>query len=187
VANVIATGLCVSAWGYFLYQGVVDPLGGINTLWPLFGIANQMLAAIALILAAVVLLKMKRQKYVWVAAVPALFLVICTSTAGLQKIFHSDPRIGFLALADKYQTALDSGKVLAPAKSLDEMSTLIFNNQLNTGLTALFLFVVFSILLFGIRTGLQALRNPQETSRELPYQPLPADVLPTDVLKQASS
>ena len=89
-ANLIATGLCVAAWGYFLYQGVVDPLGGINTLWPLFGIANQMLAAIALTLGAVVLFKMKRERYAWVAVLPTLWLLACTLTAGWQKIFAAD-------------------------------------------------------------------------------------------------
>lgn len=173
-ANMIATALCVAAWGYFLHQGVVDPLGGINTLWPLFGIANQMLATIALVLCAVVLFKMKRQRYVWVAGLPALFLLICTLTAGLQKIFHSDPRVGFLATARKFQAALDQGTVLAPAKTLDEMSSLVFNNQLNAGLTALFIFVMLSILFFGIRSAIEALKHKEPTSSEIPYQPLPA-------------
>lgn len=101
-ANLIATALCVLAWGYFLHQGVVDPLGGINTLWPLFGIANQMLAGMALMLCAVVLFKMKRQKYAWVALVPTTWLLICTMTAGWEKTFSEDARVGFLAVANKF-------------------------------------------------------------------------------------
>jgi carbon starvation protein len=104
-ANLVATGLAVAGWGYFLYQGVVDPLGGINTLWPLFGIANQMLAGIALILATVVLIKMQKLRYVWVTAVPTIWLLIVTLVAGWQKLFHSSPKISFLAHADKFSAA----------------------------------------------------------------------------------
>ena len=99
VANLLATFLCVAAWGYFLYQGVVDPLGGINTLWPLFGIANQMLAGIALVFCCVVMVKMKREKFLWVPLVPTAWLLVCTLTAGWQKLFHPDPKIGFIANA----------------------------------------------------------------------------------------
>ncbi len=102
-ANLLATALCVLAWGYFLHQGVVDPLGGINTLWPLFGIANQMLAGMALMLCAVVLFKMKRQRYARVALVPTAWLLICTLTAGWQKAFSPDAKVGFLAIANKFQ------------------------------------------------------------------------------------
>jgi carbon starvation protein len=118
IANLVATVLAVAAWGYFLYQGVVDPLGGINTLWPLFGIANQMLAAIALTLATVVLFKMKRERYAWVTIVPAAWLIVCTLTAGWQKLFHTEPSISFLALASKFGDALAQGKILAPATSV---------------------------------------------------------------------
>ena len=101
--NLIGSALACAAWGYFLYQGVVDPLGGINTLWPLFGISNQMLAGIALILCTVVLFKMKRERYAWVTIVPTAWLLICTLTAGLQKVFHPAPAIGFLAQAQPLQ------------------------------------------------------------------------------------
>ena len=113
-ANLLATALCVLAWGYFLHQGVVDPLGGINTLWPLFGIANQMLAGMALMLCAVVLFKMKRQRYAWVALLPTAWLLICTLTAGWQKAFSPDNKVGFLAIANKFQAMIDSGKIPLP-------------------------------------------------------------------------
>lgn len=98
-ANLIATAGCVAMWGWLLYQGVIDPLGGINTLWPLFGISNQMLAGIALMLGTVVLIKMKRQRYIWVTLLPATWLLICTTTAGFIKLFDANPAIGFLSLA----------------------------------------------------------------------------------------
>ena len=85
-------------WGYFLYQGVIDPLGGIWTMWPLFGTANQMLAAIALMLCTVVLFKMKRERFAWVTLVPTGWLVICTVTAGIEKVSSPDPTVGFLAM-----------------------------------------------------------------------------------------
>ena len=115
VSSIIATLLCVGAWGYFLYQGVVDPLGGINTLWPLFGISNQMLATIALLLATVVLFKMKREKFAWVTLLPTAWLLVCTLTAGWLKVFADNPKIGFLAHAHKYQAALDKGEDIARA------------------------------------------------------------------------
>ena len=93
-------------WGYFLYQGVIDPLGGIWTMWPLFGTANQMLAAIALILCTVVLFKMKHERVAWVTIVPALWLVLCTVTAGVEKVFHPNPAIGFVAHALKFRAGL---------------------------------------------------------------------------------
>lgn len=169
-ANLIATGMCVALWGYFLYQGVVDPLGGINTLWPLFGIANQMLAAIALTLCATVLIKMKRQRYAWVAIVPNLFLLVCTLTAGWLKVFDDNPRVGFLAIANQFSAALKQGIVLAPAKSMEEMSRLVFNNRLDAGLTLLFMFVVVSVVGFGLRTAIQALKSDLPTSKEAAYE-----------------
>lgn len=122
-ANLIATAGCVAMWGWLLYQGVIDPLGGINTLWPLFGISNQMLAGIALMLGTVVLIKMKRQRYIWVTLLPATWLLICTTTAGFIKLFDANPAIGFLSLAKKYSDALANGQVLAPAKASSRCST----------------------------------------------------------------
>lgn len=172
-ANLTATALCVAAWGYFLYQGVVDPLGGINTLWPLFGISNQMLAAIALVLGTVVLFKMKRERYAWVTMVPTAWLLICTLTAGWQKVFDSNPKVSFLAHAAKLQAAAADGKVLAPAKSLAQMQRIIFNDYVDAALSALFILVVVSIAVYGVVAVVRARRAVQPTSRETPYEPMP--------------
>ncbi|MGO1003426.1 carbon starvation CstA family protein [Lysobacter sp. CA196] len=167
--NLLATGGCVALWGYFLYQGVVDPLGGINTLWPLFGIANQMLAGIALMLCTVVLFKMKRDRYAWVTIVPTIWLLICTSAAGLIKIFDDNPAVGFLAQAHKYQAAIAKGEVVAPAKSIEQMQQIMLNSYVNTVLTGLFLFVVFSVLVYSVRAIAKARANPERSDRESPY------------------
>ncbi|WP_219062620.1 carbon starvation CstA family protein [Pseudomonas sp. UMAB-08] len=172
-ANLIATAGCVAMWGYLLYQGVIDPLGGINTLWPLFGISNQMLAGIALMLATVVLIKMKRQRYIWVTMLPAVWLLICTTTAGYIKLFDPSPAVGFLALATKYRTALDAGQVLAPANSIDQMQHVIFNAYTNATLTALFMVVVFAILFYAIKVGVAAWGTKGRTDKEAPFQALP--------------
>jgi carbon starvation protein len=173
--GIIATALCVTAWGFFLYQGVTDPLGGVNTLWPLFGISNQMLAAVALILATVVLFRMKRQRYAWVTILPAAWLCLCTITAGLLKLFSSDPKVGFLAHASKFADAAARGEVLAPAKTMAEMQRIIFNDRIDAALIALFLGVVVSILAFGIRTCRAALRVDHPTVSEIPPAMVPAE------------
>src|SRR5574343_276670 len=172
-ASLVATGLCVAAWGYFLYQGVVDPLGGINTLWPLFGIANQMLAGVALTLATVVLVKMKKQRYIWVTAIPTVWLLACTLTAGWQKIFHENPKIGFLANAHKYEAGIADGKVLAPAKSLEQMQQIVTNNYVDAALAGLFILLVLSILAYAIPACFKALGKREVTAQETPYTPLP--------------
>jgi len=172
-ANLLATGLCVAAWGYFLYQGVVDPLGGINTLWPLFGIANQMLAGIALMLGTVVLFKMKRGQYAWVTIVPTIWLLICTLAAGWQKIFHENVKVGFVAHAQKFQASLDAGEILAPAKSLDEMRRIIFNDYVDATLAGFFMVVVLAVLFYGIKTVIAARNNSSPTVKESPFVTAP--------------
>lgn len=168
-ANILATGGCVALWGYLLYTGVTDPFGGIKTLWPLFGISNQMLAGIALMLGTVVLFKMKRDRYAWVTALPATWLLLCTSAAGLIKIFDGDPKQGFLAQAHKFQAAIANGEVLAPAKDMHQMHQVVTNAYVNTTLTALFLFVVAAVLVYSIKAIVSARRNPQRSDRETPY------------------
>ncbi len=175
VPGIIATALCVIAWGFFLYQGVTDPLGGVNTLWPLFGISNQMLAAVALVLATVVLFRMKRQRFAWVTMVPAAWLCLCTITAGLLKLFSSDVKVGFLAHASKFSAAAARGEILAPAKTMAEMQRIIFNDRIDAALIALFLGVVVSILVFGIRTCLAALKADHPTVSEVPPHLVPAE------------
>ncbi len=174
VPGFVATGLCVAAWGFFLYQGVTDPLGGVNTLWPVFGISNQMLAAIALMLATAVLFRMKRDRYAWVTMVPTVWLLICTLSAGTLKLLSSDPKVGFLAHASKFGAAAAKGEILAPAKSMAEMNRIIFNDRVDAGLCALFLAVVLSVLFFTIRTCIAARKINAPTAREIPANLVPA-------------
>src|ERR1700726_1613471 len=165
--NLIGSALAVGAWGYFLYQGVIDPMGGINTLWPLFGISNQMLAGIALILCTGVLFKMKRQRYAWVTIVPTLWLLVCTLRAGLQKIFSAVPAIGFVAHARVFADAAAAGKVLAPAKTMAEMHRVTVNYYVDPTLSALFGTVVLAILVYGVIAIRRALGDPKITAIEI--------------------
>lgn len=151
VGNLTATGLACAAWGYFTYQGVIDPFGGINSLWALFGVANQMLAAIALILATVLIVQLGQMKRIWVTAVPLAWLLICTMAAGWDKLFHADPKIGFLSHAKMIEEGLASGTVMAPAKSIEEMQRIVFNDYLDAGICAFFMLIVVALFFFGIR------------------------------------
>jgi carbon starvation protein len=176
-ANLLATALVVLCWGYFLYVGVVDPLGGINTLWPLFGITNQMLAALALMLCTVVLFKMKRQMYAWVSILPATWLVICTMSAAWLKAFSPDPAIGFFAKATQLSNLLASGnfKPNAVFKSQAAVERVIFNNQVDGVLIVFFMFIVAAMIYFTIQACLKALKSEAPTSNEIAYEPLPAN------------
>ncbi len=167
--GVIATSAAVVlAWGYFLVQGVRDPLGGINSLWPLFGIANQLLATIALCVATTILVKMYRAKYMWITCVPMAWLVVVCYTAGWQKIFSPQPRIGFLARATQLQDLLDAGKVAAAR--VTETQTLIFNERLDAAVTGIFLVLVTTILLDSIRVWVGILRGTREARvQEAPF------------------
>ena len=165
-ANILATALCASGWGWFLYQGVIDPLGGINSLWPLFGIANQMLAGMALIAATVILFRMKRERYAWITIVPTSWLLVCTLTAGAEKLWHSDPRIGFLAHAHKFADALSHGELLAPAKTLAQMHRVILNDYVDAALCALLISVVLAMTGFGLAAIRRARASNNITSHE---------------------
>jgi len=166
--NLVGTSVAVAGWGFFVYQGVVDPLGGINSLWPLFGIGNQILASMALILGTVILFKMKKEKYVWVTIIPTIFLFITSMTAGWQKIFHENPKIGFLAQANRFSDAIARGDVLAPAKSVAEMQTIVMSNQINAVLCGFFMIVAIVMIIASIGIIRRALKSPVPTVNEAP-------------------
>jgi len=166
----LSSALVVAAWGYFLYIGVIDPNGGINILWPLFGIANQLLAAIALTVVTAVLVRSGRLRYAWISAVPLAWLVIVTTTASWQKLTSSDPKIGFFAAANDLATKLAAG-VLPPERAAIAPE-LIFNQKLDGWLTGLFLVLVWIIVLDMVRVcyvHLSKRRAPLDT--ESPYVP----------------
>ncbi len=154
-------------WGYILYQGVIDPYGGIYTLWPLFGAANQMLAAIALTLCTVVLFKMKRERFAWVTIAPTARLVVTTVTAGLEKVFSPDPAVGFVSHAWRFSQALSEGRVLAPVKTLETMSRVVFNDYVDATLAALFVGVVMATLIYAVIDVRKALGNSKSTAVEI--------------------
>ncbi len=167
---ILTSAAVVAAWGYFLIQGVRDPLGGINSLWPLFGIANQLLAAIALCVATTILIKMHGAKYMWITCGPLAWLVVVCFTAGWEKLFSDAPRVGFLAQADQLQQALDAGTIAAA--KVAETQTVIFNARLDAVITGLFLVMVATILIDSIRVWIGILRGTRDTRvNEAPFVP----------------
>jgi carbon starvation protein len=158
-------------WGYFLYQGVTDPLGGINSLWPLFGISNQLLAAVALCVGTTVIIKMNKARYAFVTILPLIWLVIVTGTAGLLKIFSSDPRLGFLSHARMLEQQIAGGTLPASIKSVESAQRMIFNDRLDAVVAAFFLVAVIVILGDSIREWVAVLsgRKPARTS-EAPFE-----------------
>jgi carbon starvation protein len=164
----ISSALIVGAWGYFLYQGVIDPLGGINSLWPLFGISNQLLAAVALVVATTILLKMGRLKWIWVTLLPMAWLVIITMTASYQKIFSANARIGFLAQANAMAAQLAAGKI-ATAK-LADTQRLIFNLRLDAVVTAVLAAMILVLLMEALGQWYAILSHgKQPVLQETPY------------------
>lgn len=166
----LASALVVGAWGYFLWVGVKDPLGGINQLFPLFGIANQLLAAVALAVCTTLLVKSGRLKWAWVTGVPLAWDVAVTLTASYQKIFSDDVKVGFFAQRDKYREGIEAGQVLKPAKNMDEMHTIVTNATVDGVLSALFALLIVIVLLDALRTCVKAVRNPASaTLSEVPW------------------
>jgi carbon starvation protein len=163
-----ASAFVVVAWGYFLYQGVVDPLGGINSLWPLFGISNQLLSAIALCVATTVLLKMHRARYMWITALPLIWLVTVTFSAALEKIFSDQPRLGFLAHAAALESAITAGKIQPAALGITR--AVIFNERLDAVVCGIFLVLVSVIVLDSLRIWYGLLRGTRASiSSESPF------------------
>jgi carbon starvation protein len=170
-ANVFASALLVSAWGYFLYQGVVDPLGGINTLWPIFGIANQLLAVIGFCLGTTVLIKMGKARYLAVTAVPLLFLMSATFSAGYIKIFDADPKMGFIAAAKSFGAKLAAG---GTEPQMKEWAAQQFNFQVDVAVTGFFLVAVAVIFLGCLREWTRLLSGAKKVElKEDPYVALP--------------
>jgi carbon starvation protein len=141
----LSSAVIVGAWGYFLYQGVTDPLGGINWLWPLFGISNQLLAGVALVVATTILMKMGRLRWLWVTMIPMAALITITMTAGYQKVFDANPRIGFLAGANELAAQIASG--LIPAAKIAETQQLIFNLRLDAGVTMVLALMILLMII----------------------------------------
>lgn len=155
-----ASAIVVGAWGYFLWVGIKDPLGGINQLFPLFGIANQLLAAVALAVCTTLLVKSGRLKWAWVTGVPLVWDATVTLTASYQKVFSEDVKVGFFAQRDKYQAGIDADKVLAPAKNMDDMHTIVTNATVDGVLCALFAVLIIVVLADALRTCVKAVRDP---------------------------
>jgi carbon starvation protein len=167
--NLIGSAVITLGWGYFLLQGVMDPLGGIYTLWPLFGIANQMLAAIAFVVGTTIIFKMGKARYAWVTLVPMAWLSTATLTAGWQKLFHTSPKIGFLAHAESFQKALAEGKLPPGAKTVEAAQKMILNDQIDAAVCAIFMVITIGIILDGMRLWINILRGKQYPLQESPY------------------
>jgi hypothetical protein len=178
-ANLGASMLFAGAWGYFLYAGVKDPLGGVNSLWPLFGIANQLLACVALCLATTIIIKAGRARMAWVVLLPLAFLGTVTFSAGITKIVHPNPRVGFLAMAEKLGADVAAGRV--PTAKLAATSSLIFNSRLDAVVAALFLLLVVAIVAASVREWVLVLsRRKPATLHETPPMWLPKTVIESE-------
>jgi carbon starvation protein len=165
------SAVVVAAWGWFLYGGVTNPLGGINQLFPLFGIANQLLAAVALAVGTTLIIKSGKLKWAWVTGVPLAWDATVTLTASWQKVFSDDPKLGFFAQRDAFQEALDQGKVLPPAKSVDDMHSVVTNSTVDGILAALFAVLIIIVIADSARVWIKAIRarRPLDTT-EAPYE-----------------
>jgi carbon starvation protein len=164
-STIFASAAVVAGWGYFLVQGVTDPLGGINSLWPLFGISNQLLAAVALCVGTTILIKGGKGRYAWVTLVPLAWVLLVTLTAGWQKVFADDPRLGFLAHVGLVSQQLASGAI-EPARA----ARLIFNDRLDAVVSVVFMVVTVLVVAASAREwGLVLTRRKAATAKEAPF------------------
>jgi carbon starvation protein len=184
-----ASAITVGAWGYMLYIGVTDPLGGINQLFPLFGIANQLLAAIALTLCVTLLIKHGKLRYAWVPGIPLAWDLVVTMTASWQKIFSDNPALGYFAQASRYRDARDAGQLLAPATDQDQMGQVITNSTTNGVLQSAFAVLVIIVVANAVVIWVRAIRAGSLPTTEVPHTPseivAPADFFATADEKRA--
>jgi carbon starvation protein len=164
-----ASAVVVGLWGYMLYVGVTDPLGGINQLFPLFGIANQLLAAIALTLCVTLLIKHGKVKWAWVPGIGLAWDLVNTMTASYQKVFSDNPAIGYFTQRERYADALDAGELLAPATSVDQMEQVVFNSTVNGTLQAIFALLVLVVVVNAFVIWIKALRAGSLPTTEVPW------------------
>jgi carbon starvation protein len=188
--NIIASAVVVGLWGSVLYIGVTDPLGGVNQLFPLFGIANQLLAAIALTLVTVLLIKHGKLRYAWVAGIPLVWDLVVTMTASWQKVFSDNPALGYFAQRNRYADAQAAGELLAPAKDADQMQQIITNSTLNGVLQSFFAVLVLVVVANAVVVIVRALRaGGSLPTTEEPATPSalvePADLFATAEEKRA--
>jgi carbon starvation protein len=173
-AVVISSALVVAMWGHFLYQGVIDPLGGVNSLWPLFGISNQLLAAVALCVGTTIIIKMRKTRYAFVTLLPLAWLVAVTMSAGWAKVFSADPKLGFLAHANTLRAAIASGSLPTGVKTVAAARQMLFNDYLDAAVALFFMVSVVVILADSLREWMAVLggRKPA-VSTEVPFDPVP--------------
>jgi carbon starvation protein len=184
-----ASAVVVGLWGYMLYVGVTDPLGGINQLFPLFGIANQLLAAIALTLCVTLLIKHGKVKWAWVPGVGLAWDLVTTMTASYQKVFSDNPAIGYFTQRERYADALDAGELLAPATDVDQMEQIVLNSTVNGTLQATFALLVLVVVVNAFVIWIKALRAGGLPTTEVPWHEShlvqPSDFFATPEEKEA--
>ncbi|MFJ5301886.1 carbon starvation CstA family protein [Streptomyces sp. NPDC088350] len=180
----LTSAIVCALWGYFLWVGVHEPLGGINQLFPIFGISNQLLAAVALAVCTTLLVKSGRLKWAWITGIPLVWDATVTLTASWQKVFSSDPKVGFFKQRSVFQDAIDAGKVLPPAKSMDDMHTVVTNSTVDGVLSAILAVLVVVVITDALRVCVRHVRRPALSSlSETPYVEsrivAPAGLIPT--------